>query len=80
MITISLDTYSLLRAIIIPKNRLIGISKEKYCIIFKLSNCNKNTDGIPPSLTSSINLSPVFAKSISERINKTDNTDRREFL
>ena len=75
MITISLDTYSLLRAIIIPKNRLIGISREKYCISFKPSNCNKNTDGLPPSLTSSINLSPVFAKRISKRINKTDRTD-----
>ena len=75
MITISLDTYSLLRAIIIPKNRLMGISKEMYCINFKPSSCNKNIDGIPPSLTPSINLNPVFAKIMSKRISKTDNTD-----
>jgi hypothetical protein len=35
---------------------------------------------MPPSFTSSINLNPVFAKSMSKRINKTDNTDSREFL
>jgi|TARA_B100000497_G_scaffold28581_1_gene33570 hypothetical protein len=63
-----------------PKNKLIGISNEKYWIIFKLSNWRRNTDGIPPSLTSSINLNPVFAKSMSKRINKTDNTECREFL
>ncbi len=56
---------------IIPKNRLNGIIIGEYCKSFKASNSIKKKEGISPSLTSSINLSPVLAKSMNS---KTTNT------
>ena len=56
---------------IIPKKRLIGIMIGEYCKSFKASNSIKKKGGISPSLTSSISLSPVLAKSMNNRTTNT---------
>tara|TARA_B100000902_G_C26635859_1_gene586721 strand:+ start:195 stop:521 length:327 start_codon:yes stop_codon:yes gene_type:complete len=74
IITISFDAFSLLNVTIIPKKRLIGISREEYWIIFNARSCMRNIDGTLPSLTSSINLKLVLASNINKIITKIENT------
>jgi hypothetical protein len=55
-----------------PRNKLTGIIREEYCIIFNIRSCSRNNDGRPPSFTLSISLSPVLAVNINSRIKKTE--------